>query len=802
MLGDLRRALRSLLRQPRFTLVALPALALGVAVNATVFSIVDAVLVRPLPYREPGRLVHVWDRVSRLGLDGGNVSPANFVDYQQLSQSFERLEAYTEILANVASDDGRPERVSGLMVTPPFFDALGVQPTIGRGFRREDVSPREGVEARPVLLSHGFWQRRFGSDPATVGKLITLDGAQAEVVGVLPPGFLIPGRRFDIFGPLGFTQDQLVSGRGSRWLTVVGRLRPGVTIKQAQAEMDIVADRLAREHPDVNQGRGVTVSSLRQDALGRFRPALMLLQAAVGLVLLIAAANVAHLQLARSLSRRAELAIHAALGATRRALVRQVLAESLLLALMGAALGLLVARLWAGGVMALSPPDIPRIQTAGLDGRVIAFTFLVAGGVGLLFGLPLALHASKPDLHSTLKEGGRGSVRTAGHRPQALLVVVEVALSLVLLACAGLLVESFMRLQRVDPGFAKGEAVAMDISLGPRDAGGRARFFEELIERIEAQPGVRSAGVTKDLPLSGEGSRRSFVVLDADPSGPPTAFDAECRRVSAHYFDAMGIVIRKGRGFDGTDMTSGSGVVIVNSAFVQRFLPGQDPVGRRLLIRDGPPRERRVIGVVADVKHFGLDAAAVPEMYVPHTDRPWPNMTLVVRVDRGDPKWVVTNVRRELAALDKGLPMANVRTIGDYVAASTAPLRFSMRLVAAFAALALLLAALGVYGVTSYVSSQRTHEVAIRMALGAERRDIVRLILGDGLRSVMVGLMIGLAGALVAGRLMRGILFDVGAADPLVLGGVVVLLAVVALLACYLPARRSSRLDPAACTRL
>ena len=624
MLNHLRYAVRALVRQPRFTVLAAAALALGIAVNATIFSVVNAVLVRPLPYAEPSRLVRVWSRVPRLGLEKVLVSPADFVDYRRLGRSFERLEGYTETLTNVVSDDGQPERVSGLSVTPMFFDTLGVRPALGRLFRLEDVRVGAGGGRGQLSSATAYGgavsvrTRRSWVGPSLSTGLVPRSWASCL------PSSCFRGHGSRCSDPMGFTEEQLTSGRGQRWLTVVGRLKPRVSVKQAQAEMDVIADRLAREYPDANSGRGAAVCLLEQEALGRFRPALVLLQVAAGLILLIAAANVAHLQLARSLSRRREFAIHAALGATRRILVRRILAESLCLAMVGAALGLILARLCTGLVTALSPPDVPRIESVGIDGHVLAFTLLIAAAVGLLFGLPLALQASKPDLRGVLNEEGRTLVGTSRHRAQRLLVIAEVAISLVLLAGAGLLVKSFMRLERVDPGFVADEAIAMDISHGRGDPAARARFFEQLIERIEALPGVRSAGVTKDLPLSGEGSRRSFVVVGDDPSVLPANPEAECRRVSTHYLDAMGVAIRSGRGFTAADTADGPGVALVNAAFVQRFLSGRDPLGQRLLIRDGPPRERRIVGVVADVKHFGLDTAAMPEMYIPHVDRPWP----------------------------------------------------------------------------------------------------------------------------------------------------------------------------------
>jgi putative ABC transport system permease protein len=804
MLQDLRCAARALLKQPAFTMVAVATLALGIGVNTAVFSLVSAVLLRPLPYREPGRLVLVWDRVQRLALERGNVSPANFIDWQRQNRVFESMAAYTESFINLAVDNAPVERVYGLEVTTNLFDTLGVQPILGRGFRQEDAAAAAQGAPRPVLLSYGLWQRRFGSDPTVVGRCVALNGGRAEVLGVLPSQFLFSSRTFEVFRPLAFTQDQIRASRGRRWLTVVGRLKPNVTAAQAQVAMDVVTAQLADQYPDVNRGRSAAVRSLQEELLGGIRPALSLLQGAVGLLLLIAAANVANLQLARSLSTRREMATRLALGATRPRLVRQLMAQSLVLATMGAALGLVLARWCLTLIVAFTPASVPRVDAARLDGHVLAFALLVAGATSVLFGLLPALQASTPDLQDALKEGGRASAGVRTRRSQRMLVIAEVALSLVLLVGAGLLIKSFLRLQRVSPGFVENEAIAMDISLGAGygDTRARARFFEELVRRVEALPGVRSAGVTKDLPLSGETSLRSFRLLGNDSSSPANAtIDAECRRVSAHFFAAMGISMENGREFVATDTETAPGVVIVNEAFSRRFLPGQNALGRQLVIQDGPQRPRQIVGVVHDVKHFGLDVAAVPEMYVPHVDLPWPSMTLVVRAQGIDHQTTLAGVRRELGALDKTLPLANIRTVREYVAASTAGRRFSMRLVGAFATLALLLTALGIYGVMAYTVAQRTQEIAIRVALGAERRDILRLVLSDGFRLLSIGLALGLAVALAVGRMMTHLLYDVSAADPAVLAVVTALLGGVTLLACYVPAMRASHVEPAVCAR-
>jgi putative ABC transport system permease protein len=796
MLDDLRDGARNLWRQPGFTAVVVLTLALSIGATASIFSMVNAVLLRPLPYGEPERLVVVWDRVARLGLDRNVVSPANFVDWQRQNEVFERMGAYTEIFFNLGGDDGLPERVYGMGVTPDLFETLRVRPMLGRGFRQQDAQGGETARA-PVLVSHGLWQRRFGGDRAAIGRTFTLNDRPAEIVGILPADFLFLGKRFDVFNAIAFTEAQLQSGRASRWLTVVARLKRGVSPAQAQAGMDSLTARLAEQYPDANQGRSANVRRLADEIYGPVRPALLLLQAAVGLVLLIAAANVAKLLLVRALSRTRELATRAALGATRPRLVRQLFAEGLLLSALGGVVGVLLATLGTRLVVAASPIETPRLAEARIDGTVVLFSLVVTLATSLACSVFPALQASRLDLHGILKQGGRSAVG-AQRRLHRALVVVEVALSLVLLAGAGLLIKSFARLQRVDPGFG-GAAVAMDLSLaaGHGDAAARARLFEEIVRRVEALPGVDSTGLTTHLPLSGESGVRSFEIMGAGPALPFEKMAAEIRSVSDGYFGAMGMTFVRGRGFTVGDTDK----VVINQAMVRRFFAGEDPLGRRLVIDDGPKRAREIIGVVADVKHFRLDAAAAPEMYLSHLDRPFPNMTLVVRSAGADPTGLVASIRRELALVDKALPAANVKTLEEYLAASVARQRFSARLLVVFATAALSLAALGIYGVVAYSVAQRTPELGIRMALGADRRAIVRVVLADVLRPVALGVIVGLAAALLATRVMAGLLFEVAADDGAVFFGVTAVLVCVAFFASWLPARRAAAADPLVCLR-
>jgi putative ABC transport system permease protein len=771
-------------------------LALSIGATASIFSIVNAVLLRPLPYGEPESLVVVWDRVARLGLHRNVVSPANFVDWQRQNEVFDRMGAYTEAFFNLGGGHGLPERVYGMSVTPGFFETLRVRPILGRGFRQEDAQGAETALA-PVLVSHGLWQRRFAGDPLAVGRTFTLNGRWVEIAGILPADFLFLGKRFDVFDAIAFTDTQLQSGRAWRWLTVVARLKTGVTPAQAQAGMDSLTARLAEQYPDANQGRSGYVRRLADEIYGPVRPALLLLQAAAGLVLLIAATNVAKLQLVRTLSRTRELATRAALGATRLRLVRQLFAEGLLLSALGGVVGVLLATWGTRLVVAASPIDTPRLTEARIDGTVVVFSLVVTLATSLACSVLPALQASRIDLNGMLKEGGR-SVVGAQRRLHRAVVVAEVALSLLLLAGAGLLVKSFVRLQRVDPGFG-GPAVAMDLSLTAAhgDAAARARLFEEIVRRVEALPGVDSAGLTTHLPLSGESGVRSFEIMGAEPAPPSEKMGAEIRSVSERYYEAMGMTFVRGGGFT----AGGADQVVVNQAMVRRFFAGEDPLGQRLVIEDGAKRPREVIGVIADVKHFGLDAVAPPEMYLSQLDRPFPNMTLVVRSAGTDPTGLVASIRRELALVDKDLPAANVKTLEEYLAASVARQRFSVLLLGVFAIAALLLAALGIYGVVAYSVAQRTPELGIRMALGADKRAIVRLVLADAQRPVALGVIVGLAAAFFATRVMAGLLFEVAAHDGPVFFGVTAVLVSVAFLASWLPARRAAAADPLVCLR-
>jgi putative ABC transport system permease protein len=798
VIDDLRYGARALRRSPGFTAVAVTGLAVGVGASTALFSVLNAVLLRPLPYRDPERLVTVRESVAQLAVES-LTSPPTFLDWRRESRVFQSIDAYTEAFLNLGVDaDQAPERVYGLIVTPGLLETLGVRPALGRLFVPEDAAPE--ARSRAFILSHDLWQRRYGGDPDVVGRDIGL----GQVVGVLPPDFFFPSRRFELFRPMDLsrwagpdaTAEDLRSGRRARFLTVVARLKPGVAIGEARAAMQAVAARLAERYPETDRDRRAAVRSMNEELLGAVRPALLALQAAVALLLVIAAGNVANLQLIRFLGRSRELATRTAVGATRGRLVRQLLAESLLLAALGAAAGLLLAAWGARLIVAISPAGTPRLGEVDLDGRVLAFSFMCSVAACFSSGLVSALRASRTDVCRALAGAGRAE-ETGGGRVQSVFVSVQLASSLVLLSGAGLLAKSVVRLGEVDAGFLRSESVAVDLTRSGVEREAWAPFYADLLDRVRGLPGVGSAGITNDLPLSGEDSHRSFELVGDDLTTGDEPGDADFRRVSPGYFDAMGVALRRGRGFDERE----TGVTIVNEAFVRRFLHGAEPLGRHLIIRDGAPQPREIVGVVGDVKHHSLAEAPEPRLYVTHTDRPWPNMTLVVRAAGGDPASLVPALRRVVAALDPDLPLANVKTIDQYVGASLAPHAFRLRLVGAFAATAVLLAALGVYGVVAWSVGRRRREMAIRMAVGADGADIVRLVLGAGLRLVGFGLAAGLAGALAVAQVVDSLLYEVSPRDPVVLGTVVGLLSGIALLACYLPARRASRLDPLALTR-
>ena len=798
---DIRYGFRMLWKNPGFTVIAVVALALGISANTAIFSVVNATLLRPLPYKETERLVMVWNREP--ADDKAAVAPADFLDWRDRNTVFEQMASSRSWSFNL-THAGQPERILGAVANASLFPLLGVSPAVGRTFLPEEETSGSG---RVVVLSHGIWQRLFGSNPGVIGQKLVLNGESFEVVGVMPADFQYPQGAELWVPPRHIVPESPTAGgsvdptkvRDNHYLRVIARLKPQATLAQAKAEMETIARQLEQQYPETNTGFGMNLVPLREDLTGKIQPALVILFCAVGFVLLIACANVANLLLARATARRKEIAIRTALGASRWRVIRQLLTESVLLSVMGGGLGLLVALWGIPSLLAISPLDIRRVKEIGIDGQALGFTLLVSFLTGIIFGLAPALQASNPDLNESLKESARGSAGGVGRsRLRGLLVVAEVALSLLLLVSAGLMIRSFMRLQEVSPGFNADRVLTMQLTLSRPDYSEdrqRAALLQQVLARIEAQPGVTSASATSTIPLGGGEVSRSFVVGGQPLPEPGKEPGAEYRAVAPHYFRTMGTPLLKGRDFTERDDAQSPGVVMINETMARRFWPNEDPVGKTLTLVSLEKEPREIVGVVGDVRHFGLDAGAEAEMYVPYLQRPMPGVTLMIQ-SASAPGDVTAAVRNAVLEADRNLPVYNIRSMEEILADSVSSRRFNMLLLGIFAAIALVLAAVGIYGVMAYSVTQRTHEIGIRMALGAGRRDILKLVVGQGMILTLIGVCVGLAASLALTRLMASLLYGVTATDPLTFTGVSLLLTVIALLACYVPARRATKVDP------
>ncbi len=802
LLQDLRFAGRLLYRSPGFSLLVVLTLAIGIGANLAIFSVVDAVVLASLPYRQPDRLVTLWEMDVSEGLDHERLSPVNFFDYRQLEGIFEDAAAWWHPEVNLTDDAGDPIRVTTIETSANFFSVLGVQPRLGPGF--EPVTALHDPSLA-VVISDRLWTQRYAGDPQIVGKALHLNGDLYTVAGVMPPGFHFPGET-DVWQRLNW--DLAQHSRFAHFMESVARLRPGIPLEQVQADLTAVSERLARENPHSNEGWRARAIPLHTEVVGAYGPALAVLMGAVGLLLLLACANVANLLLARASAREREVAVRAALGAGRGLLVRQLFTESLALGACGAALGLFLAWIVVRLLVTAQPLDIPRLAEVSFDGRVIGFGLLIALLTVLLFGAIPALQLSRTNLQSTLKEGGRGaSAGPAARRTRGLLVVVEVALAMMLLVGAGLLIRSVLRLLQEEPGFAPERVLTMNLELPEtlyRDWPRVSQFYSDLLEGLDAHPAITSVGASGFLPLE-PGWRIDYTVPDRPPEAAGEGREAQYITVSPGYFETLRIPRLAGRTFDRRDTTDSPAAIVINREMALRVWQDGEAVGKIVTIGSrgiGPlgralkeGLDYEVIGVVGDVKNNTLENDVEPAIYFVQTQFPYRNMNLVVR-GQGAPEHLAGVVRAELKRLDPGLPLAKVRTLDEVLAASTARSRFVMALLSGFAVLALVLAAVGIYGVLSYDVSQRRSEIGVRLALGASPGNVQRLVLGEGMVLAGLGLIVGAASAFALGRVMASLLFGVSASDQATFAGAFIVISAIALAACYLPARRASEVDP------
>ena len=803
LLRDVRYGIRSLLKRPGFTAIAVITLALGIGANTAIFSVVNAVLLRPLPYADAERLFVPWGRRGDMK-NHTVVSYPDFVDWQARTQTLEYVAAYNSSGTLLREGDAEPELITGAAVSADLFPLLKVAPILGQPFTRADDQPNA---SQVIVLGYDLWQRRFNSDPKIIGKQIRTASTSATVLGVLPEGFRFPAQatKTEFLRPLAPTLGDRTQRRSAYSLRVVARLKPGARAAAAESEMRAIGVQLEQQYPDEGFRLGARLISLDEEFTWGSRTPLLVLLGAVGFVLLIACANVANLLLARAATRHREMAIRAALGAGRRRVVRQLLTESLLLSFLGGAFGLLVAWWGVHFLLATGPLNIPGLKDAGLDTNVLAFTAIVSVLTGVIFGLAPALQASRADLQDALKEGGRnaggGAVR---NRVRAVLVVVEVALSLVLLVGAGLLGKSFLLLSEVRPGFDPEHVLSTNLSLAkakyPQPEQQQAGFAE-IVRRAAAIPGVEAAAVISPIPLGGDSNANTFLISGRPALRPEDKPISNHRTISPSYFRALHIPLSRGREFDESDNQHAPPVIIVNETLARRFFAGTEALGQHIIIEgergdNGSPPPREIIGIVGDVRHESLDTESGPEYYVPYTQAPEPSMSLVVRTSTDNPGSLAAGLRDMIKQMDKDQYVAAIQPMTKLVAESVARRRFNALLTGLFAAVALLLAAVGIFGVLNYTVAQRTQEIGLRVALGAQTRDVLRLVLGHGVRLIIFGLVLGLAASFALTRILAGMLFGVTPTDPVTFVGVSFLLGSVALLACYIPARRATKVDP------
>ncbi len=788
---DIRLAIRSLVHAPGFALVAILTLALGIGANAAVFSVVDGILLKPMPFAEPDNLVMVWEHNLARDRRTNVVSPGNYIHWRERQTSFTDMAAIFRTSVNL-SEGGAPEEVRTQIVGEPLFRILGVAPLMGRTFRPdEDAPPRS-----KMLISHGLWQRRFGGDPGILGRKVLVSGQPVEVIGVMPPGFQFLDRDVDVWMPVALPAEARTP-RG-RSIRVVARLKDGVGLQRALDEMRAIHGQLASEFPTTNNGWTANVQPLTEHVAGDLRPTLLVLLAAVGFVVLVACANVAGLLLARAAARQRDIAVRTALGASWSRLARQALAESLTLAVLGGAAGLLLAHWLLRLLLAAAERGLtlPRAHEIGLDARVLAFTALLCLVTGLLFGLAPALWSRRANVTGSLKDAGRGGTSAKAARARGALVVAEIALAIVLLTGAGLMLRSFAKLMAVEPGFDMTRVMTFSVALPAAQYADKSRqFFEQLNERLRALPTVTAAGAISFLPMTGPASATSYHA-EGQPQLEPGAMPVtEVRVYSGDYFAAMGIPVKSGRLFNADEQREARRVIVISEAMAQQAFPGLDPIGRRILISWTDRSYHEVIGVVGDIRHANLSEPTRPMIYWPHVQTPYTTMYPVVRTT-GDPNTIAAAARAEVLTLDPAQPIAGVRTLEEIVSVAVAQPRLIARLLAVFAGVALILAAIGIYGVVAYGVSQRTREIGIRMALGATPGSVVKLIVSHGAMLAGAGIAVGVPAALLLAQAMQSMLFETAPGDPMTIGIVALVLVAAALAACLVPLRKALRVHP------
>jgi putative ABC transport system permease protein len=794
---DLRYGFRVFIKNPTFTAVAVLALALGIGATTAIFSVVNSVLLRPLPYGDPDRLVQLREYHIPKHPDGFAVAPASFMDWQKMQTAFEAVGAYRTVPYNLVGA-GEPERVRGARVSAGFITMLGINPAMGRDILPEEDAPGKD---KVVIISHGLWQRLFGGAADVLGQPLTLSGNAYTIIGVMPQGFDFPSVLIDVWTPMAF-EDQLREAYGAHFVSVIARLKPNVTFEQANTDVERMAAAISEAHPDSNAGWRAKAIPMLDYAVGDMKPALIFLLAAVACVLLIACANVANLLLARAATRQKEIAIRTALGASRSRLIRQLLTESVLLSIIGGGVGLVIAAWGIDALMALAPENLPRIKDVAIDSRALLFTAGVTILTGLVFGLAPALQASKPDLNETLKEGGRGT--SEGRRRQRMrnvLVVAEVALAIVPLIGGGLLVRSLIKLQQVNPGFDPDNALTARIQLSdkkyPTDEE-RMIFYNRLTERLAALPGVEAVGGTNVMPIT-DNFVLGFIIEGrprvADANLPITDYYA----VTPDYFRAIGIPLISGRHFTPQDDKDAKRVCVINATFAKTYFPDEDPIGRRVHVTNGQETFREIVGIVGDVKQQGLDKVTKAQFYEPFAQQPSTILNVVVRSSQ-DASMLGAAIRREVLEIDGEQPVGSIAPLDRIVATSIARQRFHTLLLTIFSVVAMALAGVGLYGIVSYSVAQRTHEIGIRMALGASSRDVLKMVVGNGMLLALAGVGLGLTAAFIITRLLSswlsGMLFEVGATDLVTFTAIPAALTLVALAASYIPARRAMKVDP------